>query len=221
MARSAVPRIPPRRPDLPATLVNLDGAFNGDINSRDSDAEYDDWPEFAPGLHRYLGVDFDVRGGIALYFDGTGVIDAGTPHAPDAASKPHRVEGIRPGIDRFAALSVLVACGGALHRPERRPYAFVEIDYRDGTRERIPLLWLADVNGEDAVGKKGEVWARVAWRDTGAGLTRDRHAVTQLFQARFVNPHPDKPVASLALEAADEAWSTPAFLAITLEPRSR
>jgi hypothetical protein len=41
-----------------------------------------------------------------------------------------------------------------------------------------------------------------------------------MYAARLDNPRPDRDVASLAIEAAGEAWSTPVVYAITLEPEA-
>jgi WD40 repeat protein len=218
----AAPPIPPRRGDTRAGLVALDNAYTAAINARDADGAYEDVSEFAPGLHRFIGVDFDARGEIDLYYDGTEVVDARTPHAGANAHKPHRVENIRPGLDRFGALTLLVTGGGALNRAEHRPYAFVEIAYRDGVRERLPLVYRVDMReaGDNDAGRKGERSPRVAWRQTGAGAPLDQRNSGWMYAARLDNPRPDRDVASLAIEAAGEAWSTPVVYAITLEPEA-
>jgi hypothetical protein len=217
--QAAVPEVPPRRADLPANLVDLGGALLV-LNQRDSDSGYEDVPELAPGVHRFLGTDFDVRGQVALYFDGTAVLDASIPHAAKESGRPHRAENIRPGIERFAALSVLASGGGALHRDDPHPYAFVEVDYRDGTRARLPLVYGRDIGWgmDEREGRKGESGLRVAWRETGVGQPRAQRGIARIYLARLVNPSPEKVVAGLALEATDEAWSMPGFFAITLEP---
>jgi hypothetical protein len=42
--------------------------------------------------------------------------------------------------------------------------------------------------------------------------------IQQFAAPRLANPHPDRIVESLDLEASEEGWSEPVFIAITAEP---
>jgi len=53
-------------------------------------------------------------------------------------------------------------------------------------------------------------WARQA--------TRAHDAVFRLFHVRCANPHPERLVRSIAIEASDEPFSGPSIFAITAEP---
>jgi hypothetical protein len=200
--------IPARASDAPVNTVDLGPFFSDSIRGERADAVDSEFPEFAPGLQRFLGVDYDVRGQVQLQ---TG--------AHPTSLSPRRVEGIRPGIARFNALDVLIAGAGGLRRREATPLAFVEIAYRDGGRARLPIVYLKDVDyvGSDEPAKVGADSARVAWRATMAGTPNVYRTMQKIFAVHLANPQPQREVVSLALEAGDEDWSLPVFFAITLE----
>jgi eukaryotic-like serine/threonine-protein kinase len=211
--------IAPRRPDASADLVDLGAARAAVVGDRTFDELQYELPTLAPGLHRFLGVDYDVRARLRLEYDGA-TVDA-TKRAADKTGTVRRVEGIRPGIARFAALDVLANAPGVLRRDERGPYAYVEIAYRDGGRERLPILYLSDMGGGSVIKGNGEPSRgnpRIAWRAIDAGPPQSGSDFTPISAVRLVNPHPEREVASLALEAVPEPNSTPDFYAITLEP---
>jgi hypothetical protein len=170
--------------------------------------------ELAPGVHRFLGVDYDVRGILALSMKGF------APSVDATRPPPQSVRGIRPGIDHFAALNLLAAGYGGLAVEKKSPYAIVEIDYRDGGRERLPLIYYQDIDAtwSESEGKAGNATPRVAWRATNAGTPLAYEKISRIYGVRLANPHPEREVASLALEAVDEAWSSPLIFAITAEP---
>ncbi len=118
----------------------------------------------SPSLHRgcivSLGVDYDVRGQIQLQ-----------PANYRVNMSPSRVEGIRPGISRFVAIDVLIANAGGMRRRERTPLAWVEIQYRDGDRARLPIFYItdADYSGSEEIAQPGVDSARIAWRATMTG----------------------------------------------------
>ena len=206
-------QIPQRQPNLPANLVDLSAFYNEPLSWVHS-VRFSTYRELAPGMHRFFGIDYDVRGIVALSMKGfESAIDPDRP-------PPFGVRGIHPGVDRFAALNLLVAGFANVQREKNRPYAMVEIDYRDGGREHLPLIDHRDVDASwsDEEGKPGEVSPRVAWRATNVGAPNGGEATSKIFSVRIANPHPDREVVSLALESVDEAWSAPLFFAITAEP---
>jgi hypothetical protein len=191
-------------------LLDLNASYNVPIDVPGDTSQYKlNVPDFMPGLHRFLGVDYDARGAIQLSMKGF------NSDPTVGKSLPSRIEGIVAATPSFAALDLLVAATTILNRGPLA-YAVVELNYRDGSRERLPILYQRDVY---AYWKEpAQVTARIAWRDIDAGSPSNMHRPFRLYNVHLVNPHPERAVASIALEATDEAWSAPAFLAITAEP---
>ncbi|HZX92108.1 MAG TPA: WD40 repeat domain-containing serine/threonine protein kinase [Rudaea sp.] len=199
--RRTATRYPPRRADTPANLFDLGAFYNFPIGSGEDVHQATGPYELAPGRHRFLGVDYDARGTILLTAERVSHM-AGSKH-------PAAVRGIRPGIPRFAALNILITgcCMLASHEPH--PYAFVELDYADGSHERTAIVYQRDVMeawSGDPAGNR----ARVAWRA--------HDVVFRLFHVRCANPHPERLVRSIAIEASEERFSGPSIFAITAEP---
>jgi len=211
-AAPSVESLSARNPGTAANLVDLGRYYNKALVSAVSGPGYvEDFLQLPPGTHRLLGVDYDIRGSI----------DLSTRGFEAAAGAPPSRIGIDPGVRRFAALDVLVNGRSMLISGETRPYAIVEIDYRDGSRDRLPILYHRDVNESTSWrnAKAGETWARIAWRSRNSyGSPRNRVPPRSIFAVHLANPHPEREVASLALEAGDEAWSSPSFFAITAQP---
>jgi WD40 repeat protein len=203
---SAPPAIPSRPSGLSPLLFDLGSRYEQPLMDKgDASRPFElDVPQFTPGIHRLLGVDYDVRGAISL-------------SQGELSRIPKRAEGIRPGVARFVALNVLVIANTLLRTEEQVPYAFVELDYRDGTRARLPIIYNRDIKEWWRTG--WETPGRIAWRlrDFGTG-NDDAGSHPSMVTVRLVNPHPERDVASLALEAVDTQFSAPSFLAITAEP---
>jgi WD40 repeat protein len=211
----------PRQPDLPPRLFDLTSYFNAPLRGfaghNYTAAAYH---ELTPGVHRFLGVDYDVRGIIALAEPSF----AGQLN-PDR-KPPQVVHGIHPGIERFAALDLLMAsydCEGS----NKDSNAIVELDYADGSRARLPLMcgedFVANYADDDAAKSSGMIKrdggiAPAAWRATNIGTPAADHWTSAISAARVVNPYPEREVTSIALEATDVAFSSPFFFAITAEP---
>ena len=119
----------------------------------------------------------------------------------------------------------VVACGvscplpavNCWTRPYEVPYAFVELEYGDGSKARLPIVYNRDIK---------EWWrtewttpGRIAWRlrDYGTGRMEPEDCPSMV-TVRLVNPYPQREVASVALEAVKMQFSSPAFFAITAEP---
>ena len=203
--------IPARGVGLQPALLDLSASYNVPIDVPGDTSQYKlNVPDFMPGLHRFLGVDYDARGAIQLSMKGFN-----SDPTVSGKSLPSRIEGIVAAMPSFAALDLLVAATTILNRGPLA-YAVVELNYRDGSRERLPILYQRDVY---AYWKEpAQVTARIAWRDIDAGSPSNMHRPFRLYNVHLANPHPERAVASIALEATDEAWSAPAFLAITAEP---
>lgn len=165
-----------------------------------------------PGHHRLLGIDFDVRCGILARY---------APAAPAKVELGSRVEGIALEVSELAALELLMLAPTLLQSRQPETYAVVEIQYRDGSRERMPLTYGRELQAwfnPDYNGELAEM--RVAYVALGAQFSEFGAApamVPTMFAVRVVNPHPERAVASLALESTRHAWSSPLLLAATLE----
>jgi hypothetical protein len=207
---SAVEEAVPRRADAPENLVDLGSAPGED------DLEL---VEFAPGLHRFLGIDYDVRGVLWLSPGGRDIVDMSRPHP--IAGPVRRLEGIRSGIRRVAAIDVLINFEDSLLTATASPHAILELIYRDGSRERLPVRNTIEMNdiahgGKD--GGPGSGSTRIAWRATSTGTPLVYRITQTVFAVRLVNPHPERELASLALEAVGNDGTPAGFFAITLEP---
>lgn len=200
--------IPRRRPGLSQLLFDLAPYYNRPLAAAEERFGFFDvdLSEFVPGVHRLLGIDYDARGVISIKNE-----------QQTSRGFPARVAGIRPGVPRFAALDVLVNAQTILRTQEQVPYAFVELDYRDGSRARLPIIYNRDIK---------EWWrtdwntpGRIAWRRRDFGNEEEGPAAyPSMVAVRLVNPYPQREVASLALESAPMQFSAPAFIAITAEP---
>jgi hypothetical protein len=117
-------------------------------------------------------------------------------------------------------VNLLITSYDGLYVDEERPFTIVELDYRDGSRERMPLIYLRDIMPTNFynAGKSGESSPRVAWRATDSGTPRGGVWPSTICAVRLANPHPEREIASLAVEATDEPDSTPLVFAITAEP---
>ncbi len=196
--------VPPRQDGLSPLMFDLTSYYNKPLATRKAvkDLFAFNVPQFVPGVHRLLGVDYDARGEVELSQDAA------------LSGVPIRVAGIRGGVSRFAALNVLLSADTMLRTQEQVPYAVVELDYRDGGRARLPIVYNRDIKEWWRTNWKTP--GRIAWRlrDYGTRLTDHPSMVA----VRLVNPNPQREVASVALEAVHMQFSSPAFFAITAEP---
>jgi WD40 repeat protein len=197
----------PRRPDTGENLIDLDSKFAWNVD--------EEIVGFAPGLHRFLDIDYDVRGAIGLVPGARGIADMSQLRA--VAAPIRRLEGIRPGIHEAAAIDVLVQFADSLLTPTSDPHAIVEIAYRDGSRERLPIRYTNDMNAINHGGKDGTDSVPIAWRATLPGAPAGDRQQT-MFAVRLANPHPERELASLALEATGQDGIGATFYAVTLEP---
>jgi hypothetical protein len=102
---------------------------------------------------------------------------------------------------------------------ERRADAIVELDYADGSRERLPVTYRQDILATWMAGSddRSTPEPRLAWQMTNQGSPRLASWLSRIYAVHLANPHPERAVESLALEATDEAFSTPLFFAISAE----
>lgn len=168
----------------------------------------------APGRQRLLGIDFDVRCGVAARYK------------PDAAANVtagSRVEGIAVGQPEVAAVELLLLASTMLKDRALEDFAVIEFAYRDGSSARISLTYERDLAAWFDPDFDGHLRAlRVAHVGLGAQYSDAGSATVApaLYARRVANPHPERAVASLALESTRHPWSEPMLLAATLEPVS-
>ncbi|MGA9335296.1 MAG: WD40 repeat domain-containing serine/threonine protein kinase, partial [Rudaea sp.] len=214
----------PRQAGLPARMLDLTRFYDAPLTGFARWGYLGNYRELAPGAHRLLGIDYDVRGIIALASRSfAGQLDPARP--PPAA-----VRDIHPDTSHLAALDILVT-GYDCMDPEKGqpPYSIVELAYADGTRARLPLECWGNML-PSKVDEKIAVQVRkvqfgstdhrpvppIAWRQTNFGTTFGWDSMIEA--VRLLNPHPERAVSSIALEATDLPYSSPLFFAITTEP---
>ena len=155
-----------------------------------------------PGLLQLADVVYDVRGIIQL--SGTDLRKAGGHY-------PEQINGIKVG-QRCRQLHFLQAAGW--HSPEGTRLAAYAVDYGDGSDQVIPIVYGEDVrdwngsndpNNEIAHGTM--VWSAI----NNAGLH------VRLFKTTWVNPMPEKEIASLDYTSA-MVNAAPFLIAITADP---
>jgi WD40 repeat protein len=160
------------------------------------------------GLATLDGVDYDIRGGVELRprpMSGHGVLH-------DGDLQPG-VAGIRTPAVPIAALHVLMLASFAIPEPNEREYARIRLHYRDGGQAVLSIRTQRDVPGSTGHDRPTPVgWAHNDLAVIGV------LPIQQFSAPRLANPHPERIVESLDLEASEEGWSEPVFLAITAEP---
>ncbi len=167
----------------------------------------------APGRQRLLGVEFEVHCGIATTY---------TADAAANVAQGSRIEGIAVAMANMGAVQLLVLAPTMLRTEAFDDYGILEFAYRDGSRERSALVYLRDLEAWFNPDYSGRLAALpVAYVGLGAQFSQLGAAATvapSVYAIRVVNPHPERPVASLAFESTRHAWSKPLLLAATLEP---
>jgi len=157
------------------------------------------------GVQRFLGVDYEIHGAVALAMPG---------NTKPSVSAPAPVP-----TPRFDAAHLLVgACCMLQDTPGllRIPYGFLDIAYADGSRARVPIVYGRDVM-EAWTDTGDSLAARIAWVEPGPRSRIYGQSRYRMYAARLENPHPRREVASISFAATNTAWSGPMILAATLE----
>jgi hypothetical protein len=159
------------------------------------------------GVATLDGIDYDIRGGIELRMSSSA---DGTARGNELRAK---AIGIRVPPLPVAALHILLLATYAESEPTERTYANVRLHYRDGGEAVLPIRAQRDVPGMTDHDRPTPVgWATNAFAAVGI-------LPLQVFSnPRLANPHPERIIATLDLEASTEGWSEPVFIAITAEP---
>lgn len=205
--QSAPRPIPARSPTLPPESLDLGRFYTSPLDQTATRGEDTiDLSRLPRGHQRLLGIDYDIRGFIGLTMKGLGRSWGG--------SSLHVLKGIPVG--RQAQALVILGTSGTMAQ-SRQPTEIgrVVLHYRGGASARLPLMWSRDFLAFWEDPRQFEQ-PRVAWFMPAAnGWGSDD---TSLFEMRLTNPHPDRVIESIDLEATDQYWSAPIFVAITLQP---
>ena len=155
---------------------------------------------FAFGVARLDGIDYDLRGAVELHQNGPAVAE--------------RATGILVPPIPVAAFHVLLYAPSATAVADVRDYAFLRVHYRDGGEALLPIRTQREVPGMTGHDEPTPVvWVRGVFL-TLIGLSRQELTSNP----RLPNPHPERLVASIDLEAATLGWANPMFFAVTAEP---
>jgi WD40 repeat protein len=210
--------LPPRSAAASALQLDLGPVYNVAADSERDVATnaVSSMAVFPVGLQRLRGIDFDIRGAVQLH--------QADMHSDWNYYSPRVAAGIDVPAVAVAALHVLI------YAPQQDPvddeldYAYLRLHYRDGSAARVAIRTGRDVPGYSAELER----APMAWADTRIRRLRGWGAPVVLAAPRLVNPHPDRLIARIDLEAlpvSSERESTlgaplsaPVFFAVTVEP---
>jgi WD40 repeat protein len=203
--------IPQRPAQLDPLLLDLT-----DYYTSAPDSEYNITGSVVPtlrglplGTTRIEGVDYDVRGALELRW--------GEPAGLGRDLKVvvrNAARGIKVPARPIAAFRPLIHAGIALPVKDERNYAYLRIHYHDGSESELPIRTNREVSGSP----DGASPAPIAW-DYGRDLDLlGILAMRAMNNPRLPNPHPERLVDSIDIEASEETFSAFAVFAITAEP---
>jgi WD40 repeat protein len=150
-------------------------------------------------------VQYDIRGGLELRY---------ASRVKSSVGLQSKVPGIPVPPVAVAALHVLVDALGPSPVSSEIDYAYVRLHYRDGTDALLPLRTQREVPG----------WTNhdrpvpIGWVMSDVLPRQGIHQQTVISNPRLPNPHPERIITSIDLEAGDRQWNEPIFFAITVEP---
>ena len=195
--------IPPRLAQTPAECIDLTEYYNAALlQTWHPGMPNNSLDVLPPGLLQLADVVYDVRGIIQL--SGTDLRKAGGHY-------PEQINGIKIG-QRCRQLHFLHAAGW--HSRDGTRIGSYVVHYTDGSEEVIPIIYGEDVrdwNGSNDMNSEVShgtmVWSAI----NNAGLH------VRLFKTSWVNPMPEKEIASLDYISA-MATAAPFLVAITADP---
>jgi len=157
------------------------------------------------GVARLDRVDYDVRGIVELREH---------PGRTMAGDTQSRASGIHVPAVPIAAFHALVVAAEDSPEQFERDYASIRLHYVDGSTALLPIRTQRDVPGYTDNDKPVPVAFAYGDYTRLLGIMKQ----TLIDNPRLPNPHPERLIASLDLEAAPKGFSEPVFLAITAEP---
>jgi hypothetical protein len=201
--------VPMRDPNTSPFLLDLTNYYTMSPYTirKDTDTVLADTADLPTGVATLDGVDYDMRGGVELRQASNAAVRARGNDLRSAAS------GIHLPASPIAALHVLLFAALPLPETTERAYANIRLHYRDGSEALLPIRTQREVPGLTDHDRPTPIgWASGDLASIGAPRS-------QLYSnPRLPNPHPERIIKSLDLEATKEGWSEPVFIAITAEP---
>ncbi|HJW46456.1 MAG TPA: serine/threonine-protein kinase [Lysobacter sp.] len=209
---------PPRDPATPTALLDLSVASA--LNPRRHDATYpptalslSNLCALPQGLQRFGGIDFDLRAALTADFD-----SAWQDAAPQTRMIATSIR-VPLSVARISAVEMFATTTAMMRSPpaEQAPaIANLVLHYADGGIARVPLRYQRDVG----------MWIYPpppsARRVATAPLLLAEDGIlapaAHFFLVRIANPHPERTVRSLDLEALPVTWNGTAVLAMTIVP---
>ncbi|HET9819027.1 MAG TPA: hypothetical protein VFP92_07690, partial [Rhodanobacteraceae bacterium] len=199
--------IPPRDERAPPELLDLTAHYSfgfGEVSSAGLLGVAGDYGWLPTGIQRFLGIDYDLRGGIQMQ------AEAGMSDGP-RGDRPRAVTIAVPRPDIAAVDSLLLA--NPVYTGGTRELLEVTLRYVDGgvVVQRVPrfssLQWAPVAKGLSlaAFGFDARVYP---------ALRRAEH----VYAVRFPNPEPARAVRSITFTAGKASGVAAVLLAVTVEP---
>lgn len=208
--------IPPRLPDTPARLLDLDAWFTAPLHRVGLSTQLlrrrrlGNLCVLPLGVQRLLGVDYDLRGVVELR---GGPIVAG---GPSSARGDRLTVDVAPGT--YARLHVLGAITSNINNADG-VVGQVRLRYRDGGFRDLPLRL---GSAEEAIPGRDDGHTRLAWVGAYGESQIVAHggASAALYAADLANPEPTRELAGLELRVTASILSEGnlSVVAITLDP---
>jgi WD40 repeat protein len=206
-AQEFAPDIVPVRPqEATGQQLDLTAFYNSALGFAELNASAQ-FHELIPGLHRFDGILFDVRGMVEL---------AGVPALHRGRPLPLKKSGIpvKARVQRFHMLHTT-----GYETAEGTLIGRYTINYLDGGVEQLPIRYGEDVRNQWFGGIADAVFdakaATVVWRGNHPYATRF-NATLRLCKRTYENPRPDQDVVSIDFESTLSSCS-PMLLAVTIE----
>jgi hypothetical protein len=156
------------------------------------------------GILRIDGVDYDARGAVEIRRTGR----------RNDSETPMRFQGIRVPATQIAAFHVLMYAPQATPTSEVRDYAYLRVHYADGGSALLRIRTQREVPGSTPHDAPTPVGSFASPILVMLGSSRQEW----YSNPRLPNPHPERLITTIDLEAADEGFSEPLFFAVTAEP---
>jgi WD40 repeat protein len=217
------PPLPPRGPSTPARLLDLppQSAIHPYRHSlQPTTLSVANLCALPQGVQRMAGVDFDVRGAVrpdgattdALYAQRAAGKTKGLPIAAGIV--------VPEAVVRVAAFELLATSPTFVQDPppETLPVqAQLVVRYADDSVARLPVRYGRDITMWTEAPPAA---SRLAWRLTLPRVESGElfSKTVDLYLVRLTNPHPERRVRSLDVEAMPVTWNGFAIFAITIDP---
>ncbi len=202
--------IPPRDPRAAPELIDLTNYYNfgfANISSASLIAA-GDYQWLPTGIQRFLGIDYDLRGGIQMQA-ATGVADSPRGERPLAFD----IASPRPDVAAVDVLVLLNPAATSIAHDMLR----VTLQYADGGRASMGTLqFSAPWNSLRMSQLPKGLQVAAAGYDTRAFPIMDRPV--HVYALRFPNPQPHRSLRSITFTAGDGSGISTVILAVSVEP---